>query len=92
MTAGRVRRDAWLQKFLHDPDGAVPPGVTEADRVLGPTFEQFGEFWNEAISPFFAELYAVSGLEPRTVQLMASGLACVEPILAALDLAHRDSA
>ena len=69
--AARARRDAWLKEFLHESGAEGAPALTDADRVLDPLLDHFGAFWNEAISPFFAELYAVSGLEPKTVELIA---------------------
>ena len=69
---GQARKDAWLGRFLYDPTEPQPSTRADADRVLDPMLEHLGQFWNESISPFFAELYAVSGLEPKTVELIAT--------------------
>lgn len=67
---GEARKAAWLGNFVHDPRAPVT-GQIGADHVLDPLLEHLGEFWNESVSPFFAELYAVSELEPKTVELIA---------------------
>jgi AhpD family alkylhydroperoxidase len=69
------RRDVWLAKFLYDAQ-AVPDseGQHPADRLLEPILNHPGGYWNERIAPFFAELYAVTGLEAKTVELIATAL------------------
>jgi AhpD family alkylhydroperoxidase len=69
---GAARRDVWLARFLHDPES--PPAADPADRLLEPMLDHLGDYWNERIAPFFAELYAVSGLERKTVELIATAL------------------
>ncbi len=71
---GEAHKAAWLEKFLHDAAAASPEDRHSADAVLDPILENYGAFWNERIAPFFAELYAVSGLEPKTVELIATAL------------------
>jgi AhpD family alkylhydroperoxidase len=68
------RRDVWLAKFLHDPDVLPPDPQDPADRLLNPILAYGDGYWNDRIAPFFAELYAVSGLEPKTVELIATAL------------------
>jgi AhpD family alkylhydroperoxidase len=68
---GRQRRDRWLSLFVHRPDAAAE---VEPEPELAAILEHYEEFWNERIAPFFAELYATSGLEPKTVELIATAL------------------
>ena len=67
-----ARRDARHERFQHDP--AAPRAVDPADRVLEPMLDHLGDYWNERVAPFFAEVYAVSGLERKTVELIATAL------------------
>ena len=72
--AGEARREAWLARFLHDPKAPADESAPPADRLLEPLFAHYGDWWNERVSPFFAELYAVTGLERKTVELVATAL------------------
>jgi AhpD family alkylhydroperoxidase len=69
--AGRVRRDRWLSLFVHKPDEA---GEVDPEPQLQAILEHYPEFWSERIAPFFAELYATTGLEPKTVELIVTAL------------------
>lgn len=67
---GRKRRDHWLSLFVHHPDAGEVEPEPELAAILG----RYPEFWNERIAPFFAELYATTGLEPKTVELISAAL------------------
>jgi AhpD family alkylhydroperoxidase len=69
--AARARRDRWLSLFVHRPDEV---GEVEPEAQLAAILEHYPDFWNERIAPFFAELYATSGLEAKTVELIATAL------------------
>jgi AhpD family alkylhydroperoxidase len=69
--AGRERRDRWLSLFTQRPDA---PGEVEPEAELAAILEHYPDFWNERIAPFFAELYATTGLDPKTVELIATAL------------------
>jgi AhpD family alkylhydroperoxidase len=71
---GEARKTVWIEKFLHDTANPPADDRHPADRVLDPMLDNYGTFWNERIAPFFAELYAVTGLEPKTVELIATAL------------------
>lgn len=74
--AGKARRDEWLRLFTTRQDVDAPP-AHPADAVLEPTFRHFGGFWDASLAPFFAETYAVSGLERKTVELIATAALAV---------------
>lgn len=67
--AAQQRRDRWLDLFTHASQDDRP-----ADPVLSPLIDHYGDFWNKRIAPFFAELYATTGLDPKTVELIATAL------------------
>jgi 4-carboxymuconolactone decarboxylase len=68
---GRKRRDHWLSLFVHHPDA---PGEVEPEPELAAIQGHYPDLWNERIAPFFAELYATTGLEPKTVELISAAL------------------
>jgi AhpD family alkylhydroperoxidase len=69
--AGQERRDRWLSLFVHDPDAQ---GEAEPEPQLAAILEHYTDFWNERMAPFFAELYATTGLEPKIVELISTAL------------------
>ena len=68
---GRERRDHWLSLFVHSPD---EPAEVDPEPQLQAILEHYPEFWSKRIAPFYAELYATTGLEPKVVELIVTAL------------------
>ncbi len=71
------RRDRWQALFTHDLDQfheQSASGAGQPEPQLEAMIRHFGPFWNEQIAPFFAEVYAETGLDRKTVELIGCAL------------------
>ena len=71
------RRDSWLSLFTHDLEQFHQQSGTGAghpEPQLEAMIRHYGLFWNEHVAPFFAEIYAETGLDRKTVELIGCAL------------------